>query len=159
VAQESASPVTAALRSRAERAGRNLIAAAEQMPPDRYGFKPTPTQMSFGEVIGHVAAGSEVLCSSIGGVTAPRRAESGAGATKDVLVGRLREAFRICQSALARVDDSMLSAKVPYFGESEIPRADAMFAAAEEWAGHYSQLAVYFRLNGLLPPTARSRQE
>jgi hypothetical protein len=29
-----------------------------------------------------------------------------------------------------------------------------MVSAAEEWASHYSQIAVYLRLNGLLPPTA-----
>jgi hypothetical protein len=33
-----------------------------------------------------------------------------------------------------------------------------MFAAVEEWGGHYSQLAVYLRLNGLLPPTAKPGQ-
>ena len=155
LAQEPASPVTAALRSRAERAGRNLVAAADLMPADRYGFKPTPAQMSFGEVIAHVAAGTDVLCSSIGGVAAPKSTDPGPGAAKHQLVSRIREAFRFCESALARVGDSMLSEGVPYFGDREISRADAMFAAAEEWAGHYSQLAVYFRLNGLLPPTAR----
>jgi hypothetical protein len=25
----------------------------------------------------------------------------------------------------------------------------------EDWADHYSQFAIYLRLNGLLPPTAR----
>jgi len=34
-----------------------------------------------------------------------------------------------------------------------------MFAAAEDWADHYSQLANYLRLNNLLPPTARGKQE
>jgi hypothetical protein len=34
-----------------------------------------------------------------------------------------------------------------------------MVAAAEEWAGHYSQVAVYLRLNGLLPPTAKPKAE
>jgi hypothetical protein len=37
----------------------------------------------------------------------------------------------------------------------EVSRAQVMVAAAEEWAGHYRQLAVYLRLNGLLPPTAK----
>jgi hypothetical protein len=41
----------------------------------------------------------------------------------------------------------------------EVSRADAMFAATKEWAGHYSQLAVYLRLNGLLLPPAKKRQE
>jgi hypothetical protein len=55
------------------------------------------------------------------------------------------------------VNDSKLGGKVPYFGDRQISRAEAMVAAAEEWAGHYSQLAVYLRLNGLLPPTAKGR--
>ena len=62
-------------------------------------------------------------------------------------------------AALAKLNDSRLGGKVPYFGEREVSRAEAMVAAAEEWAGHYSQLAVYLRLNGLLPPTAKPRQE
>lgn len=158
-AQDSASPVADALRAHAQRAGRNLVAAAEEMPAGKYGFKPTPAQMSFGEVIAHVAVGSEALCSSLGGVAAPKRAKAAVGDSKDELVGRLEKAFEFCEAALAGLDDSGLGGKVPYFGAGEVSRADAMLAAAEEWAGHYSQLAVYLRLNGLLPPTAQGRQE
>jgi hypothetical protein len=52
------------------------------------------------------------------------------------------------------LDDSRLGEKISYFGD-DASRAQVIVAAAEEWAGHYSQLAVYLRLNGLLPPTAR----
>ena len=158
-AQAPASPVADALRSQVQRAGRNLVAAAEEMPAGKYGYKPTPAQMSFGEVIGHVAAGSDALCSSVGGVAAPKRGALAAGTPKEQVVERLRETFRFCESSLAKVDDSRLSGKVPYFGAGEVSRADVMFAATEEWAGHYSQLAVYLRLNGLVPPTARRGQE
>jgi uncharacterized damage-inducible protein DinB len=158
-AQDPATPVSEAVRSAAERAGGNFIAAAEEMPAGKYGFKPTATQMSFGEVIAHMAAGNDALCSSIGGVAPPKRSEVAAGAPKEKLVARLREAFQFCESALAKVNDSRLGEKVPYFGEGEVTRAQAMVAAAEEWAGHYSQLAVYLRLNGLLPPTAKPSQE
>jgi hypothetical protein len=44
---------------------------------------------------------------------------------------------------------------VPFFGDREVTRAHAMFAAVEDWGDHYSQLAIYLRLNGLLPPTAK----
>jgi hypothetical protein len=115
--------------------------------------------MSFGDVIGHMAAGNDALCSSIGGVTPPKRSEVAAGGPKEKLVARLRETFQFCESALAKVNDSRLGEKVPYFGEREVSRAQAMVAAAEEWAGHYSQLAVYLRLNGLVPPTAKGRQQ
>jgi hypothetical protein len=101
------------------------------MPAGRYGFKPTPAQMSFGDVIAHMAAGNDALCSSIGGLAAPKRSEVGAGAPKEKLVARLRETFQFCESALAKVNDSRLGGKVPYFGDREISRAEAMVAAAE----------------------------
>jgi DinB superfamily len=154
-AQDSATPVSEAVRSAADRAATNFIAAAEEMPADKYGFKPTPAQMSFGDVIGHMSAGNDALCSSIGGVVPPQRSAVPAGAPKEKLVSRLRETFQFCESALAKVNDSSLGEKVPYFGDREVSRAKVMVAAAEEWAGHYSQLAVYLRLSGLLPPTAR----
>lgn len=152
LAQNSASPVSDAVRSAADRAARNFIAAAERMPADKYGYKPTPAQMSFGDVIGHMSAGNDALCSSIGGVAAPKR--SAAEAQKEKLVARLRETFQFCKSALANVDDSRLAEKISYFGD-DASRGQVMMAAAEEWAGHYSQTAVYLRLNGLVPPTAR----
>jgi hypothetical protein len=153
-ARDPGTPVSDAVRSAAARAKTNFIAAAEEMPSGKYGFKPTPAQMSFGDVIGHIGAGNDALCSSIGGVAQPKRSAVAAGATKENLVARLRETFQFCESALAKVDDSRLGEKVPYFGDREVSRAQVMVAAAEEWASHYSQLAVYLRLNGLLPPTA-----
>jgi hypothetical protein len=158
-AQDPATPVSDALRSISERAGTHLVAAAEEMPAGKYGFKPTPAQMSFGDVIAHLSDGNDYLCSKIGGVEAPKRAELAKGAAKEKLVARLRETFQFCESTLAKTDDSKLGGKVPFFGEREVSRATAMFAAAEDWADHYSQLAIYLRLNGLLPPTAKGKQE
>src|SRR5688572_27512581 len=118
-----ASPLAEAVRSSAARAATNFIGAAEDMPAARYGFKPSPAQMSFGDVIAHMAAGNDALCSSIGGVAPPERSAMSAGAPKEKLVARLKETFQFCESALAGVDDSQLDAKVPYFGEQTVSRA------------------------------------
>jgi hypothetical protein len=158
-AQDPATPASDALRSIAKRSQTNLIAAAEEMPAGKYGFKPTPAQMSFGKVIAHLSGGNDFLCSKIGGVEAPKREKVAEGAPKEKLVARLRESFQFCESALAKANDADLGSKVPFFGGSEVSRAEAMFAAAEDWADHYSQLAIYLRLNGLLPPTAKGKQE
>src|SRR4029453_18963985 len=104
-------------------------------------------------------AQGETHTPSIGGGTAPKRSDLGAAAPKDKLIARLRETFQFCESALAKVSDSGLGEKVPYFGTGEVSRGQAMVAAAEEGAGHYSQVAVYLRLNGLLPPSAKPRAE
>jgi hypothetical protein len=101
-------PVSEAVRSAAARAATNFIAAAEEMPAGRYGFKPTPAQMSFGDVIGHMSAGNDALCSSIGGVAPPKRSPVAAGAPKEKLVARIRETFQFCESALAKVEYSRM---------------------------------------------------
>ena len=158
-AQDASAPVSDALRSTAKRSATNLVAAAEEFPAGKYGFKPTPAQMSVGDVIAHLSGGNYFLCSSISGVTAPKRTEMKKGATKSQLVSALKESFRFCDEALAKVNDSGLSQKVPFFGNREVSRAEMMFAAAEDWADHYSQLANYLRLNKLLPPTAKKKEE
>jgi len=35
----------------AQRQTKNLVDAAEEMPADKYGYKPTPAQMSYGDVV------------------------------------------------------------------------------------------------------------
>jgi hypothetical protein len=157
-AQNGGAPVSDALRSIAQRSSKNLVAAAEEMPGGKYGFKPTPAQMSFADVIGHLSQGNDYLCSKIGGAAAPKRAELGKSAPKEKLVARLRETFEFCDATLGKLTDADLGGKVPFFGEREVSRAEAMFAAAEDWADHYSQLAIYLRLNGLLPPTAKRKE-
>ena len=51
-AQDASAPVSEALRSITKRAETNLVAAAEEMPAGKYGFKPTPAQMSLPAEIG-----------------------------------------------------------------------------------------------------------
>ena len=53
----------------------------------------------------------------------PKRSAVDGGATKEKLVARLRETVQFCRTALAKVDDSRLGEKVPYFGEREVSRA------------------------------------
>ena len=118
---DPASPVADAVRSSAGRAATNFIAAAEDMPAAKYGFKPTPAQMSFGEAIAHMAAGNDAYCSSIGGVAAPKRSALAAGASKEELVARLKETFQFCESTLAGVDDSRLHEKVRVLRRADLP--------------------------------------
>ena len=151
-------PVADAFRENTKRAARNLLAAAEEMPADKYGFKPTPAQMSFGDVVGHLSQGNDYLCSSIAGVDAPKRPKLDKGASKEKLIARLKETFDGCEGMLAKLDDSQLTGKLPFFGEREVTRAEMILATVEDWGDHYSQLAIYLRLNGLLPPTAKKKQ-
>ena len=154
IAAAQAAPVAAAFRENAATMGKNLTAAAEVMPADKYSFKPTPAQMSFGDILGHLAGGNDLLCSAIGGAKPPTRTKLAATAGKDALIARLKETFAFCNQTLAGLDDSKLAEKITLWGET-MSRAAVEIETAGDWADHYSQMAIYLRLNGMLPPTAK----
>jgi hypothetical protein len=154
----SASPVADALRAREQRFARDLIAAAEAMPADKYNYRPTPAQMSFAMIQAHLAnEGNDLLCSKVAGVPAPQRPAADTTMSKDQLVARLKETFQFCESAFARLDDSKLGEPIQLFGPNPFSRAAAILITVGDWADHYSQEANYLRLNGVLPPTAQRR--
>jgi hypothetical protein len=153
IAQQSA-PMAAAFRATATEASKRLVAAAQLMPGDKYDFKPTPAQMSFATIVGHLANETDLFCSVVGAAKAPDRSGPAPADRKEALVGRLKESFTFCDAALASLDDSRLGETFSLFGRSW-SRADLEARAISDWADHYSQLAIYLRLNGLLPPTAK----
>lgn len=153
----SSSPVMDALRARLSGAQRNLVGAAETMPADKYGYKATPAQMSFGEMVLHVARANDFVCAAIGSTKAPERPKLEATAAKDSLVARLKQSFDFCATVLASVDDSKLGDLVPFFGSRQVSRATAVLELPADWGDHYAAQAMYLRLNGLLPPTAHPR--
>jgi DinB superfamily len=154
VAAAQANPVATAFRDNAKEAAKNLIAAADSFPADKYGFKPTPAQMSFGDVVDHLSQGNDYLCGTIAAVKAPERTKVAPTDPKPALVARLKETFAFCEQSLASLNDSKLSESLPFFGGSKMSRAAIMTATTADYADHYSQMAIYMRLNGLLPPTA-----
>lgn len=151
-------PLAAALSAALQRAVRNMPAAADLMPTDKYGFKPTPEQLSFGEIIAHESESNETLCAALGGSTAtPSESAAGASASKDQLVARLRQSFESCRAIVAGVSESALADSVPFYGGRKATKARVAIALAQDWADHYAQAAMYLRLNGILPPSARPR--
>lgn len=150
-------PVADAFKDNAKHEATNLVAALDAFPADKYAYKPTPSQMSVGDIAAHLSGGNDYLCGAIGGMKAPERAKVEPTAGKDALVARLKETFAFCDQALAGLDDSKLGEQLPFFGGRTKSRAAIMTATTGDWADHYSQLANYMRLNGLTPPTAQKK--
>jgi uncharacterized damage-inducible protein DinB len=155
IATAQGNPVADAFRDNAKTAGKNLVAAAEQFPADKYSYKPTPSQMSVGDIVVHLIQGNDYLCGSIGGMKAPERTKIATTDGKDALLARLRETFAFCDQALAPLTDATLGEQLPFFGGRKMSRAAVMTLTTGDWADHYSQYANYLRLNGMLPPTAK----
>ncbi len=152
-----ASPVVAAAVSLVSRYGGNIVAAAKEMPADKYGYKPTAQQMSFGQLISHVAESNNVLCAHVSDQPVPTERPVAATEPKEQLVAAAEKSFAYCKEALEKVDASKLGDEVPFFGQRKASRALVLLALTGDLFDHYSALAIYLRLNGLLPPTAQPR--
>src|ERR1041385_8602694 len=113
---EAQNPVATALQAFAGRAARNLIAAAEEIPADKYGYKPTPAQMSVGQVVIHLANGNDKMCGWVAGSEAPAAPQLTPADSKEKLVARLKQSFDFCTTALVRTNDANLADSVPFFG-------------------------------------------
>src|SRR5260370_40519850 len=122
-AQSSASPVADGLRATEQQEARNLVAAAEEMPADKYTYKPTTAQMSFAKVIEHLAEGNDFFCSKIAGVAAPERSKVTEADGKEKLVARLKSTFELCNTALANSDYSKLGGHMTLFPKFETSRS------------------------------------
>jgi hypothetical protein len=155
VIMAQASPVADAFRANASSEAKNLIAAAEMIPVAKLTYKPTPAQMSFADIMVHLAQGNDYLCSDIAGVKAPSRTAVKATAPKAELIARLKETFDFCTESLKSLDDTKLGEEIGWFDGSKKSRAMVMTLTTGDWADHYSQMANYMRLNGMLPPTAK----
>jgi DinB family protein len=149
-----ANPVTSTVKSQLTRYAKNMVAAADLMPAEKYNFKPTPEMNTFGHLIMHIAQSNNILCSKISGAAAPdvKLADTDA---KDKLVAALKASFEYCTASLSNVDDSKLGEPMTLFGNRPASRAAALIALSDDWYDHYGTQAIYLRLNGILPPTAQ----
>lgn len=133
--------------------GGRLVAAFDSIPEARYGYRPTPSQQTVGYVAQHLEDANYSLCERLlGNPMDPKRpmtAKDSLADTvkarwpKDTLVARLRASLRFCDAALEGVPRLESAA-----------HASALLAFQTDLAEHYSQIAVYMRLLGMVPPSA-----
>ena len=155
---QSTNPVSDAVRNIVAQHAKTMVAAAEEMPAEKYSYHPTPQQMTFGHLVMHIAESNEFLCSKISGMSAPAKLNLAETDPKDKLVVGLKDSFDFCTTALAKVNDSNLGESLTLFGGRTSTRAAAMIGLTDDLYDHYSAQAIYLRLNGLLPPTAQRRR-
>jgi uncharacterized damage-inducible protein DinB len=153
----SSNPVSDTVRNMLGNQAKNLTAAAEEMPADKYGYKPTEQQMAFGTLVEHTIKANHLFCSKLANQAQPPE-KAGEKDPKDKLVAELKSSFDYCQTALKGVQDSQLGEPVTLFGGRQANKAAALIGLTNGWADHYGLAATYLRLNGLLPPTAKKAQ-
>src|SRR5713101_7783203 len=146
-----ANPVSTFVKAGVARYQKNMTAAAEAMPAEKYGFKPSPEMNSYGHLMMHIAQTNNTFCAKISGQAEPD--------PKDKLVAAIKDSFAFCTTALEKVDDSKLGEQIVVFGNRPMSRGGALVALGGSWTDHYATQAIYLRLNGILPPTAQPEKK
>jgi len=152
---QTKNPVSTVVHEMLDRQQKNLTAAAEEMPADKYKYSPTPEQISFAHLVIHITESNYHLCSLLADVPAHKAWEATGKEGKDELVAALKDSFEFCGKAVTAMDDSKLGDTIKGPHGDPAPRAWAAIALTNDWADHYSAAAMYLRLNGMLPPTAK----
>jgi hypothetical protein len=149
----TANPIVTTVKQMEGRYGKNLTGAADEMPTDKYNYRPTPQQISFAHLMAHVAEANYALCAAAAG-EAGKETKLSENDPKKVLSQAVKDSFTYCEQALAKIDDSSLGQTVTLSGGQTGTRGSALIRAVAGWADHYSAAAMYLRLNNILPPSA-----
>jgi len=154
------SPSQAVLESWNE-VGRKLIAMAEDFPEEKYDFKPTPAQRSFAEQLLHAANANYFFTNLALGQKPPAEEDPKRDQfkTKADVAAFVRKAFADGAAAIkTKGDKGMADLVVDPDSHQQVRVSDLAYALIEHDGEHYGQLAVYYRVAGLVPPESRPKK-
>ena len=134
------------------------VNAADPMPANKFGYKSTPGQRSYGEQIMHVVQGNQQVAGMLGAKT-PAPAINLKAATKAEVMTALRQTMDYWEVVLKEFTDQQLNERVAtppssYLGPSA-SRLRLVYASIAHSLDIYGQMVVYLRLNGIVPPASR----
>lgn len=151
-AQTVPDAITAALLGRFETVSGHLLTAAQNVPEDRYAYRPTEEVRTMGELFTHVAQAHFGYCAAAGGEAAPSSARAPA-TTKAEIVQRVRESRDFCLAVYRRNWGDALAETVPLFGGTET-RVGILVQNVAHDNLHYGNVVTYMRSIGLVPPSS-----
>src|ERR1044071_9267948 len=133
-----------------------LVGLATAMPEDKYGFKPTPVQRSFGEHVLHIAQINVMLTKALGGKT-PEPAINMKATTKADMIKAMSDSFDYGAKVIAEFNNTTIQETINAAFMGPSTRARPMFFLIGHTQDPYGQMVVYARLNGVTPPASAPR--
>lgn len=129
---------------------------AAEMPAEKYTFKPTDGQQTFGERTVHVASANVYFMGLLGGTAAKPTIDQKV-TTKEAAIKALDDSFEYGAAVLKEQTDQTLLKSIAsppkFLGPSSGARVVSFVS------GHtsdiYGQMVVYLRLNGKVPPASQ----
>jgi uncharacterized damage-inducible protein DinB len=130
-----------------------LAKIASAMPEDKFGFKSTPAQRSFGEHVLHIAQVNVQLAGMLGGKT-PAPTVNMKATSKADIIKAMADSFDYGTAVIKEFDNAGIQATIPAAFMGPSTRARIMFFLIGHTQDTYGQMVVYLRLNGITPPAS-----
>ena len=131
-----------------------LTRAADEMPDAGYSFQPTPEERNFGAWVAHVADAQANSCGRVSGNA--QNLGAAQMTSKADLVGALKKSFDACDPVYEGTTDANANEPVQSFGGT-VPRVSALYGNIAHDQECYGSMAVYLRLQKLVPPSSQGR--
>jgi uncharacterized damage-inducible protein DinB len=141
-----------------------MMKIADAMPPEKFGYKSTPAQRSYAEQILHVAGANVMLMGVLKAKATPPfevslrdMATFGLKMTdKAAVLKALSDSFDYGEAVMKELGPAAITDLVqgpPWIGQAT--RAKMVWYTMGHTQDIYGQMAVYLRLNGIVPPASR----
>lgn len=150
----------------------DVRSAAEAMPENKWNFRPAPglfkeekpefgpaEMRTFADQVKHVACSNLAFAAELDGTKPPAACDKGGPSparTRKELLIYLRDSFVALHKSLSAITLKNMFDPIegPYAG----PNTRLGLAEVCVWhaADHYGQMAIYLRLNGIVPPSSRN---
>jgi pimeloyl-ACP methyl ester carboxylesterase len=157
--QNPLKPASAELLERWNDIGRKLIAIAEDLPEDKYDYRPNLQSRSFIQQLLH-AAGSMYFFTDVAQSRKFRYDNDpprNVWVTKGDVVAFVEQCIKDGADLIKAIGDRGLNQGVDDGSDQLIPAGGLAYAVIEHSGEHYGQLVAYYRVNGMVPPESKPK--
>lgn len=136
------------------------IAVASSMPAESYNFRPDPEEMTFGQLMRHIAAVNLDACANASGMPRPRlplkiaelaKDKGNVDIEKEAAIEFLNDSFDFCNNAVASMSPEHMNTVVGP-PASHLTGFEWLWSYFTHTAHHRGQAVIYLRLKGIKPP-------
>ncbi len=150
----SENAVTTSLKALHDITKQSVMATAEMVSEDLYGFQPTEDVRTLGGILAHIANAQFMFCAAAGGVDSPNSQNyEETATTKAQVIEALQAGFAFCDEVYETMTDEKGAGVVQFFGQEMAASGVLAFNAAHNYE-HYGNLVTYMRINGITPPSS-----
>jgi uncharacterized damage-inducible protein DinB len=125
------------------------LAVAEAMPAESYDFKPNAEEMSFGQLMIHIATSNSEAFANAAGTEALAQPS---GTDKKTAIKFLADSFDKCAKDFAAMTPAQLNRMVDIGAGRQAMAIEVLWWAFTDTAHHRGQAEVYLRVKNIKPP-------